>query len=242
MLDLVGIILSLALAVILVMTLAPARERHGAPRARFAVGIAAWFVAAALLGLVGAFASPALPPSLAVGIAVLAPLLVGGVAVARTQAFGIPLTTLVAVNMGRVVGAAFLLLHAEGRLPRTFATSAGWGDIATGVLAIPVGWAIQRRVAGWRWMTAAWSVLGMGDLLAAVTLGVGSTPGSPLHFIFEPPGTGTLVTFPWVLIPTFFVPLYLLIHIGVFSALAAARRSERGSRPLPSEPSQLPAA
>jgi len=241
MLDLVGTILSLALTAVLVMTLAPARERHGARRSAFAVGIAAWFVAAALLGLAGAFASPALPPTVAVGIAVLAPLLFGAAAVARTQAFGIPLTTLVAVNMGRMVGAAFLLLHAQGRLPRTFAMSAGWGDIATGVLAIPVLWAIQRRVTGWRWMTAAWSALGMTDLLAAVTLAVGSTPGSPLHFIIEPPGTGTLAAFPWVLIPTFFVPLYLLIHIGVFSALAAsARASASGS--LSDEHRELPAA
>jgi hypothetical protein len=35
------------------------------------------------------------------------------------------------------------------------------------------------------------------------------------------------VTFPWVLIPAFFVPLYLLTHIAVFAALAASAHESR---------------
>ena len=125
---------------------------------------------------------------------------------------------------------SFEVLCAVGRLPYTFAHSAGWGDLATGVLATPVIWAIRHHVTGWRWFTAAWNVLGLADLLAAVTLGVGSAPGSPLRFIYEAPGSGAIVTFPWVLVPAFFVPLYMLTHVAIFAHLAApARTSERGS-------------
>jgi len=222
MLDIVGTSLLTALAVTIVVTLAlRLREGHGMTRARLAVGLSGWFVIAALLGMTGAFASPALPVGVAVGIAVLAPVIAGAGLVARTRGHGIPLTTLVAVHVGRVLGAAFLMLYSAGRLPYTFAHSAGWGDIATGVLAIPVVWAIQRRVGGWQWVTAAWNTLGMVDLLAAVTLGVGSAPGSLVRFNFEAPGSGAIVAFPWVLIPAFFVPLFLLTHIAVFAALAA---------------------
>jgi hypothetical protein len=240
MLDVVGTILLAALAVTLVVTLVlRLREGHGVTRARLAVGLSAWFVVAALLGLAGAFASPALPAGVAVGIAVLAPVIAGAGLVGRTRGHGIPLTTLVAVHVGRVLGAAFLMLYSAGRLPYTFAHSAGWGDIATGVLAIPVVWAIQRQVAGWRWLTAAWNTLGMVDLLAAVTLGVGSAPGSLVRFNFEAPGSGAILVFPWVLIPAFFVPLFLLTHIAVFAGLAAS--SYAPERPVSGGPAVQPA-
>ena len=150
MLDLIGSILLIVLAVVVVATLVPAREGHGVTRGRLAVGLGAWFVVAAALALAGAFASPALPVGVALGIAVFVPVLVGGVIVARTQSHGVPLTALVGVHVGRILGAAFLMLYAAGRLPYTFAHSAGWGDITTGVLAIPVVWAIRQRVTGWR--------------------------------------------------------------------------------------------
>ena len=232
MLDLIGTISLTALAVVLVAMLVPDSGKHGPGRTRIAVGLSAWFMLAASLGLAGAFASPALPVGVAVGIAVLAPVIALAGIVARTQAHGIPLPTLVAVHIGRILGAVFLVLYSVGRLPYTFAHSAGWGDAATGVLAIPVVWAIRHRVAGWRWFTAAWNVLGLADLLAAVTLGVGSAPGSPVRFLYEAPGSGAIVTFPWVLVPAFFVPLYMLTHVAVFAHLAApARTSERGSSP-----------
>jgi len=224
LLDIVGTIGLIALAAILAITLVPACD-HRAMRMRLAVGIGAWFLIAAALGLLGAFASPVLPVGVAVGIAVLLPVLVGAPIVVRTQGHRVPLTTLVAVHAGRLLGASFLLLYYEGRLPYTFAHSAGWGDVATGALAIPVVWAIRNRTPGWRWFTAAWNVLGMADLLAAVTLGVGSAPGSMLRFVYETPGSGAIVTFPWVLVPAFFVPLYLLSHIGIFAILAASVRA-----------------
>jgi len=243
MLDTIGTFLLTALAVIIAVILVPRFDGHGITRARVAMGLASWFVLAAVLAAAGVFASPTLPVGVAVGIAVFVPVILGGRLVARTRGHGIPLTTLVGIHIGRVLGVAFLLLYSVGRLPFTFATSAGWGDIATGVLAIPVMWAIQRQVAGWRWITAVWNTLGMADLLAAVTLGVGSAPGSLVRFNFEAPGSGAIVAFPWVLIPAFFVPLFLLAHIAIFAKLAASgHTAEDPSHPLPGRPARpLPA-
>ena len=226
MLDILGTILLTAFAVVLVVALVPVGLHRGR-RARLALGIGAWFVIAAILGATGAFASPVLPVGVAVGIAVFAPVIAGAAIVWRTRGHGVPLTRLVGVHIGRILGAAFLLLYWAGRLPSTFAHSAGWGDIATGVLAIPVVWAIRHRVSGWRWVTGAWNLLGMADLLTAVTLGVGSAPGSLVRFIYETPGSGAITTFPWVLIPAFFVPLFLLTHIAIFAELTAPARAPR---------------
>jgi hypothetical protein len=234
MLDVIGTVLLTALAVILVVTFVPRlREGHGVTRARLAVGLIAWFVVAALLGVGGAFASSVLPVGVAVGIAVFGPVLLGAGPIAITRGHGIPLSVLVGVHVGRVLGAAFLMLYSAGRLPFTLAHSAGWGDIATGVLAIPVVWAIRHQISGWRWITGVWNALGMADLLTAVTLAVGSAPGSLVRFNFEAPGSGAMVAFPWVLIPAFFVPIFLLTHIAVFASLAAsAHASADDSRPV----------
>jgi hypothetical protein len=63
-------------------------------------------------------------------------------------------------------------------------------------------------------------VIGVADLLIAVTLGVGSAADSPFRFIYEPVESGgTMAALPWTLIPAFLVPLYLLIHIAIFARL-----------------------
>lgn len=243
MLDAIGTILLTAFAVIVAVTLVPRLNGHGVTRARVAMGLGAWFIVAAVLGAAGVFASPALPVGVAVGIAVFAPVLLAGRLVARARGYEIPLTTLVGIHAGRVLGVAFLLLYSAGRLPFTFAHSAGWGDIVIGVLAMPVMWAVQRRVTGWRWITGVWNTLGMADLLVAVTLGVGSAPGSLVRFNFEAPGSGAIVAFPWVLIPAFFIPLLLLTHIAIFANLAVSEHTaEDASHPLSDRPARpLPA-
>ncbi len=107
----------------------------------------------------------------------------------------------VAIHAGRVLGLFFLLLLEAGRLPPTFARAAGWGDIGVAVAALPLAWAIRRKAAGWWTLTFAWNVIGLVDLLTAVTLGVGSAPNSPVRFIFERPDNGLVTSLPWALIP-----------------------------------------
>ena len=48
------------------------------------------------------------------------------------------LPLLVGLNVGRVFAVLFLLLAGEGRLSGPFPHSAGWGDIITGVVALPL--------------------------------------------------------------------------------------------------------
>src|SRR5262245_35998847 len=213
MLDLVGAFLLTALAVTIIAVFAASSQLRGAARNRLAVVLGAWFVAVVGLGAAGAFTSPALPPGIAIAIALLVSVVAGSFSLARSKGFGIPLETLVVVHAGRLLGVMFLIMLAAGRLPATFANSAGWGDIVTGAAAIPVALAIRRRAAGWRWLTGIWSVVGTLDLVTAVTLGVGSAPGSPVRFIYETPGSAAIATLPLVLIPAFFVPLFLLTHI-----------------------------
>jgi hypothetical protein len=120
-----------------------------------------------------------------------------------------------------VFGAFFLVLAADGRLSTTFATSVGWGDVATGLLAVPLAilaWRHAGRVGG---LFAAWNVFGALDLVIAIALGVLSAPGTPFQVFTEGVGTTTMGELPWTLVPSMLVPLYLLVHLVIAAKLRA---------------------
>jgi hypothetical protein len=123
-----------------------------------------------------------------------------------------------------------VLLYAAKRLPAPFAPVAGWGDIAVGLLAIPLALMLARggdTVP--RGLVALWNALGLLDLVAAVTLGATSSPG-PIQLFHVQPSSGIMSTLPWILIPCFLVPSLAFIHLCTFyrlRMLAPAKGSER---------------
>ncbi len=246
MLDILGAILLIAGAFVTWQILIRIASPDAGVRRKIATRVALWFAAVVALGALGAFAVPGLGTPL-IGAAVLLPIVAGILMARRTPAIhyrlmNLPIAALIALNVGRAIGVFFLVLQSAGRLPSTFAHSAGWGDIAVAVLAVPVALAAQRRIAGWQALVLAWNTLGFADLITAVTLGVGSSD-SPLRFIAESPASTAVATMPWVLIPAFLVPTFLLIHLVVFAQLrkswvaSAAPRPARASARRSSAPS-----
>jgi hypothetical protein len=137
----------------------------------------------------------------------------------------VPLTLLVALHSGRLLGVHFLALHAAGRLPPTFAYLAGWGDILVAIDSIPLAFAVFHRMRGWRPWLLAWNCLGVADLIVALTLGAGSAAGSPIRFIYQEPSSAPMGALPWFLIPGYLVPLYLIAHLAIFFRVAKADKS-----------------
>lgn len=185
-----------------------------------AVGAAGGFVSGAL----GAFPAPVVPFLL----------LVGGGLVAwfawpsfRNAFLSVPLLGLVGINTVRIAGVFFLILHARGRLPAPFATSAGWGDIIAGAVAIPLVALLGWKVTVPRWMLGAWNAFGALDLITAVALGALSAAGTPFRVFTEAPGTAAMGTLPWVMIPAFLVPVFLMTHFAIAVRLRALRTSEQ---------------
>jgi hypothetical protein len=140
----------------------------------------------------------------------------------RNALLSIPLAAVVGVNAFRVGGVFFLLLFAEGRLSAPFAPSAGWGDIITGLAAIPIATVAASRQNVSRGLLAAWNAFGAVDLVVAVTLAFLSAPG-PYRLFTEGPGTVVMATMPWILAATFLVPLYLLTHFTIAVRLRRSR-------------------
>jgi hypothetical protein len=181
--------------------------------------IAAWFVFAFSAAALHIFKTdPNLPP-LALGFAVLTPIIVfllwfGTSAGFRQFVLSLNPRTLTLVHSWRIAGFTFLALYATGLLPGVFALPAGLGDIAIGATAhlAATKFANFSRRRGF----ILWQVLGIFDLVVAITLGTTAR-------LIDPHGvsTGIMNVLPMSLIPTFAVPLLIILHV---ICIAQARR------------------
>ena len=109
----------------------------------------------------------------------------------------------IAVHTWRILGVAFLWGVSQGILDPAFGISAGVGDILVGVTAIPFAYFLRRGFGWSKYALVVWNVLGIADLVMAVSLGLITSPGF---------GISTMSTFPWILVPTLGVPLALVLH------------------------------
>jgi hypothetical protein len=180
------------------------------------VALIAWLALAQYLGSANTYfaTTEAAVPTLLFGL--LTPLIVAGIGLSLSGSFAslvsaIPLPWLVAAQIYRVGGGIFLVLLADGRLPWQFALPAGIGDVATGVSAIAVAVLLAQQAVGARQAAYAWSLFGIADLVIAVTMGALTSPGLPHLLAFDAPNL-LITSYPLVMVPTFAVPLALILH------------------------------
>jgi hypothetical protein len=204
------------------------------------VCLVGWLLVAVALALNGVYrAGPDDTPTIQYGI--LLPILIG-VAVARrsrsvARVIGaVPRPWLIGVQVFRVLGFVFLLLYAAGRLPGLFAWPAGVGDVITGGLAPAVALAYSRDPTR-RTAVILWNAFGLLDLFVAVSTGFLTSPSRLSPFAFTPPNE-LITAYPLVLIPTFLVPLAVLLHITSLARLAPKTRRV----PVPAERPQVAGA
>ena len=235
-----------------VLAVVGARRTQGGPGGANRGGLAAaalvgWLGIVLALGSAHAFQSRSQGvPWIALGVG--APIVVGFVAFflspqVRRIVESIPQAWLLAAQWPRLVGAAFLVLLAEHRLPAVFARPAGWGDILIGVAALPVAYAYLAGRSWSRPLAVAFNLLGIADLVVAVGTGFLASP-SPFRLFFSQPSTSLMTVLPMVLVPAFLVPFWILVHAASLRALLAPGRvsehSSAGSRgAAPASTSQL---
>jgi hypothetical protein len=175
-----------------------------------------WALLVVSLAAVGAFvATPGTPP-IAIAIGVGAPLIAFFAWLRLSPAFrdfvlSLDLRFIAGIQAWRWAGLGFLSLYAHNILPGIFAIPAGLGDMAVGFVA---PWIILSLVRRPDFAASAafrrWNVLGIVDLVVAVSLGTLSTilsTGAPGEI-----STAPMATLPEVIIPAFLVPLFLMLH------------------------------
>jgi len=212
-----------------------ALPRHSrSPLRASLVVLAVWFVAALSAGLAGLFAPRAqVRPPVELGVATLAPVLAFLVALATAPAIrrfvrSLSLKALTLAQSWRIAGAVFLALWANGQLPAEFALPAGLGDVLVGITAPLVAFGVVPRLPVRLPLYAAWTAFGVLDLIVAVALGIlhSGTVGGPTG----PITTAVIGTVPLSLIPTFFVPLTMILHIAAAYRVLARPASSSASR------------
>ena len=227
--DLLGSIELTASAAIVIAALSSGFGSKAATRVRIVLSLSSWFVVVIILAATRALYYEHGLGSPGLGMAVALPIVILCVVVARIRSLRegfhrVPLWLLVGVHAVRLRGISFIILYAADRLPAPFAPVAGWGDIFIGATAPLVAWLAYRQITNAGAIVWIWNVIGIADLIAAVGLGVTSSPG-PLRLIFAEPSSAIMTTLPWLLIPGFLVPLLFTDHIGIFVRLAKDRRS-----------------
>lgn len=214
-------------AAIAVSTLAIGFGKNAHGRVRIAIWLVAWFVLVTLMGQFRILTYPHGLGTPALGVAVVVPIVALIIIVRRSDSLyraarEVPLAMLVGLHAIRILGVYFLLLYARARLPAPFAPLAGCGDIISGVVAVPLAWALSRGAPVPPSLLWLWNSFGLLDLIVAIGLGAISAPGR-LQLIHASPSTTMMTTLPWLIIPAYIVPLLAAIHIAIYYRLISRK-------------------
>jgi hypothetical protein len=117
----------------------------------------------------------------------------------RNYLLRLDLRLLLAAQLWRVIGIAFLFALAYGQVPAGFAVPAAVGDLATGIAAFVVVLALGNGTLT-RGRLYAFTALGVADFLLANATGLA----------LEPPA---LTAWPLAIFPTIMVPFFAVLHL-----------------------------
>lgn len=187
------------------------------------ISLSSWAIVVFVLGWHDMFeARPgAYFPFIVLGI--IFPLLGGYLFLSRSSSLNqvldqVPQHWLVSVQLYRALGVIFLILYSANMLPGVFAIPAGIGDILIGISAPLVAYACARRYRRSCLVILLWNLFGIADLVLAVTVGFLSSPG-PFQLLAPENPNVMITSFPLVLIPTFAVPLSIVLHLASLKKL-----------------------
>jgi hypothetical protein len=192
-----------------------------------AAALIGWFGIAVALGSLDVYRAVSdRIPTIAYGI--LVPIVIGGLVIARSSTMArvldaVPQHWLIGVQLYRALGAIFLVLYGAGKLPGLFAWPAGLGDVLVGVLAPVIAVAYARGPDKNEDLVLGWNIFGIVDLIVAVASGFSTSPSPFQLFAFDQPNQ-LVSMFPLVLIPTYLVPVSVILHLA---SLTKLRRTVR---------------
>jgi hypothetical protein len=202
------------------MSISTASSRIAIARVITVLALIAWFTAALRASYLGLANEPQFVLWSFIAIPILG--FLGAYAVSgsfRAFADEISLTLLVGSHIWRFVGLCFIYAWLTGNLAAGFAIPAGVGDIIVAAGSLALLPTLLRGAVPRRWLLL-WNVIGLLDLIAAIALGALYSVSSIGVLHTETQTTDLMTSFPVSLIPTFFVPLFILVHLLIFRRLA----------------------
>ena len=125
-----------------------------------------------------------------------------------------PLHGLIFFHAIRISGIGSIIKLSNGELPAHFILPVGVPDFFVGLTAPVLGYRLYKGQAVSRSLLVGWNVFGAALFLSAPVLLHLSLPG-PLQVYFTGPTTAEVFEFPMALVPTFLVPMFMLMHMGI---------------------------
>ena len=193
---------------------------------------AAWLAVVIYLAAAGAFQVPPgeAPLGFFLGVAIPVGIMLVGYRVSpslRSYVLSIDPVILNLMQSWRILGGLFLALYAFNQLPGLFAWPAGAGDMAIGIAAPFIVWALVKDPdAVLRSRYAAFHWLGMFDFVVAFATGIAAR-GEIAGWV-KGATTAPMGDLPLALIPGFLVPIFLMLHIAALLQIRHRRAGLRG--------------
>jgi len=179
------------------------------------VGLIGWYLFVIVFGRMGFFsADPLIAPNIIFTFIILIIALrrLYSSATLRTVFEKIPVHWLIAIQIFRTMGYAFLTLYLIGILPGFFAIPTGVGDVFIGVSAPFLAYIVYIKKSSVKTLAKAWNYLGIADLVMAITLGILSYSWL-IQVVPTDVPSNPISSFPLIIIPVFAVPLSILLHL-----------------------------
>jgi hypothetical protein len=144
-----------------------------------------------------------------------------------------PETWVVGIHAIRVGGFVWLALMEMQLLPAEFALSTGYGDMTVGLLALVMAYLLAKRKPYARALVIGWNLLGLLDFVVALT--TATLFNGPFAAQLAASGVSLLYFNFVLLIPSFGVPLFGLLHIYSLFQIVSARvdqTTQEGEAPV----------
>jgi hypothetical protein len=198
-------------------------------------GLVVWFLYAGLMAYFGILANSQMrPPGIAFIVGPVLLFLIFVIVRPSASAQGVlafPLWLILGTQCFRVGVELFLhQLWIEGLIPKMMTFAGANIDIYIGLSAPLIAWLSIRERWGLK-LAGAWNILGLLALLNVVTRAVLTAPG-PLHLIHSEVTDRMIGTFPFLLIPGFFVPLAMVLHLLAIRAIGSRLRTGNGTNSI----------
>jgi hypothetical protein len=201
---------------------------------RLLAGLLVWFLYAGLMAHFGILKNSEMrPPGIAFVVGPVLLFLIFFIVRPSASAQAVlafPLWLILGTQCFRIGVELFLhQLWIEGLVPRMMTFAGANFDIYIGLSAPLIAWLSTRGRWGLKF-ASAWNILGLLALLNVVTRAVLTSPG-PIHLIHSEVPDRMIGTFPFLLIPGFFVPLAVVLHLLAIRAIGSRLRTTNGTSP-----------
>ena len=187
--------------------------------------VGVWLIGSILCALLGLFNQPNKPP-IFFALFLAGPILCFVAAYTlskrvRRALDALPLWAMTATHSLRLVGIAFVLAGLKHELAPLFGWLGGGGDILSAIVSIPLAMSLFQHhySQSLRLRFILWNILGLAGLLLSIALGLLYSDSALGVLSSSLSNTRALSFLPYSLVPTFYVPGLLLLH------LLALRRS-----------------